>query len=73
MELGDIVIFGGERFYLRGMDPIGVQPRFLYLEDARTGRTVSVAIDERSVARSKSLGGLRLVPEPTDDSSKSGS
>jgi hypothetical protein len=71
MDLGDIVIYGGERFYLRGMDPIGVQPRFLYLEDARTGRTVSVAIDERSVTRSRSLGGLRLVPEPTDEPSTS--
>jgi hypothetical protein len=69
VKLGDIVIFGGERFFLRGIDPIGVRPRFVYLEDARTGRTLSVALDERSIARPTLRGGLHLVPEPTDDSS----
>ena len=70
MNLGDIVIYGGQRFYVRGVDPLGACPRYLYLENVRTGETLSVAIERNGPARENSAGGLRLVqddpsPSPT--------
>ena len=48
MDKGDTVIYGGTRFVVRGIDPAGVDPRFVYLEDSRTGQTVSVTFEEPS-------------------------
>lgn len=44
--IGDEVIWGGERFRVRGVDPAGVDPRCIYLEHARTGKVISVTIEE---------------------------
>jgi hypothetical protein len=46
MEIGDIVIYGGKRLRVRGFDPAGVEPRFVYLEDVESGETISVAFVE---------------------------
>jgi len=46
MDTGDTVIYGGSRFVVRGIDPAGVDPRCVYLEDAKTGKRVSVAYEE---------------------------
>jgi hypothetical protein len=46
MDIGDIVSFEGRRFSVRGLDPAGVEPRFVYLEEAGTGRTISVQFEE---------------------------
>jgi hypothetical protein len=46
MDLGDIVRHRGHRFYLRGLDPIGAEPRYVYLEDVRTGESISVALEQ---------------------------
>ena len=45
MDKGDTVIYGGTRFVVRGLDPAGVDPRCVYLEDFRTGETVSVTLE----------------------------
>lgn len=50
MDTGDTVIYGGSRFVVRGIDPAGVDPRCVYLEDAKTGKTVSVTYEEPSRA-----------------------
>jgi hypothetical protein len=62
MDIGDMVIFGGKRFYVRGFDPAGVDPRLVYLEGVTTGRVISVTFDEWSRATS-SRGALHLVDE----------
>jgi hypothetical protein len=46
VDIGDAVIYGGSRFVVRGLDPAGVDPRCVYLEDAKTGRTVSLTLEE---------------------------
>ena len=72
MDLGDIVIYGGQRFYVRGVDPVGVHPRYLYLEDVRTGKTVSVAFEQHPAAKGRSRGRLRLVRKSADKPSTHG-
>jgi hypothetical protein len=66
MDLGDIVIYGGQRYQVRGVDPVGVRPRYLYLEDVRTGKTISVAFEQHSAAKGGSRGRLRLVRKSAD-------
>jgi hypothetical protein len=63
MDIGDTVIYAGKRFYLRGLDPVGVAPRLVYLVDANTGRTISVEFEELSAGARKSAGGLHVVKE----------
>jgi len=67
MDLGGIVICGGQRFYVRGLDPVGIHPRYLYLENARTGERVSVAFEQHPQAQGTSRGRIRLVRESVYD------
>jgi hypothetical protein len=46
MDIGDIVSYEGRHYFVRGFDPDGVEPRLVYLEDAKTGRTISVPFAE---------------------------
>ena len=46
VDIGDTVIYGGSRFVVRGLDPAGVDPRCVYLEDAKTGQTISVTLED---------------------------
>jgi hypothetical protein len=46
MNIGDLVLYQGRRYYLRGLDPMSVPDRQAMLEDAETGEEVSVPIDE---------------------------
>ncbi len=64
MNLGDIVIYGGQRFYVRGLDPAGARPRYLYLENVRTGERLSVAFGRARRSGEPSAGGLHVVHEP---------
>jgi hypothetical protein len=68
MNLGDIVIYRGQRFHVRGVDPVGACPRYLYLENVQTGVTLSVAFERNRPPRENSAGGLHLVQ---DDPSRS--
>jgi hypothetical protein len=45
MDIGDIVRLEGRRYSIRGLDPEGVEPRFVYLEDAG-GTTTAVPFAE---------------------------
>jgi hypothetical protein len=60
MDIGDIVIYGGERFTVRGFDPEGVEPRFLYIEGVKTGDAISVPLAAPSAITPGSAP-LRLV------------
>ena len=60
MEIGDIVMYDGTHYSVRGFDPSGAEPRrFVYLESVETGETISIAFAELAGARpSAALLGL---------------
>ena len=63
MEIGGVVTYRGRPWYVRGFDPHGVTPQYVYLEDARTGRRIAVR-RERLTAPGHRRGeqsGLHLV------------
>ena len=55
MKIGELVLYNGRRYYLRGLDPMSVPERQAFLEDAMTGEACAVPLDE-------------LEPEPPPDS-----
>ena len=46
MNIGDLVLFQGRTFYLRGLDPMSVPDRRAILEDAETGQELQVPLAE---------------------------
>jgi hypothetical protein len=42
MRIGDTVIYQGERYVLRGLEPMGIPDRRADLEDPRTGDVIRV-------------------------------
>jgi hypothetical protein len=46
MNIGDLVLYGGRRYYLRGLDPMSVPDRQAFLEDAMTGEATMVPVDD---------------------------
>ncbi len=51
MNIGDLVLYQGRTFYLRGLDPMGVPERRAILEDAQTGEEVQVPLDDVEARR----------------------
>jgi hypothetical protein len=45
MELGEVIIFAGRRYIVRGFSDRSVVPHFVYLHDAETGESVRVPLD----------------------------
>ena len=62
MDIGDIVMYGGKRLSVRGLDPVGAEPRLIYLRDVKTGEEISVPFAEPSDA-TPNRAGLRLVDQ----------
>lgn len=46
MKIGDLVLYQGRHYYLRGLDPMSVPQRQAFLEDASTGQEVTAPVDE---------------------------
>ena len=46
MRIGDTVIYGGRRYVLRGLDPMGMLDRRADLEDPETGERIRVPVAE---------------------------
>ena len=73
MEIGSVVTHRGRAWYVRGFDPYGVTPQYVYLEDVQTGRAVSV-LRTRLLSRGRAGRGsspIHLVdsaPDPLDES-----
>ena len=64
MDIGDTIIYGGKRYSVSGFDPVGVEPRMLYLEDPETGESLSVVLGQaRNPPRYREL---HLI-DPVDD------
>jgi hypothetical protein len=61
MNIGDLVLHRGRRYYLRGLDPMSVPDRQAFLEDALTGEVVTVPVDELEPAPPNGPSGPRAV------------
>jgi hypothetical protein len=48
MEIGELVIYQGQPYVLRGLDPMGVPDRRVELENPETGEQISVLLAEVS-------------------------
>jgi hypothetical protein len=48
MKIGDLVIYQGGVYVLRGFDPMGVPDRHVQLEDPATGESLSAPLAEVS-------------------------
>jgi len=46
MNIGDLVLYLGRLYYLRGLDPMSVPDRRAILEDAETGEEVTAPVAE---------------------------
>jgi hypothetical protein len=46
MEIGDLVIYRGRAYVLRGLDPMSVDARRAHLEDASTGERLWADLEE---------------------------
>jgi hypothetical protein len=46
MRIGDTVLYEGQEFILRGLDPMSVENRQAELQDPHTGELVRVPLDE---------------------------
>ena len=44
MKIGDLVLYLGRAYYLRGLDPMSVPDRRAILEDAETGQELQVPL-----------------------------
>ncbi len=49
MKIGDLVLYEGRPYYLRGLDPMSVPDRQAFLEDAFTGEECTVPVSELEV------------------------
>jgi hypothetical protein len=61
MDIGDILTVRGERFWVRGFDPIGARPRLVYLREVKSGKPRSVEFDE---SRLEVKSGVLHLSEP---------
>ena len=48
MKIGDLVLYQGRSYYLRGLDPMGVPERRVILEDPETGEEIAAFAGEVS-------------------------
>jgi hypothetical protein len=46
MRIGDLVLYLGRPYYLRGLDPMSVPNRQAFLEDALTGEELTAPVEE---------------------------
>ena len=46
MKIGDLVLYLGRHYYLRGLDPMSVPNRQAFLEDAVTGKERTAPIEK---------------------------
>ena len=46
MKIGDLVLYLGRHYYLRGLDPMSVPNRQAFLEDAVTGKEHTAPVEK---------------------------
>jgi hypothetical protein len=58
MKIGDLVLYQGRSYYLRGLDPMGVPERRVILEDPETGEEIAALAGDVSPAEPCPPGGV---------------
>jgi hypothetical protein len=53
MKIGDLVLYQGRSYYLRGLDPMGVPERRVILENPETGEEIAALADEVTPAETQ--------------------
>ena len=53
MKIGDLVLYQGRSYYLRGLDPMGVPERRVILESPETGEEIAALADEVTPAETQ--------------------
>jgi hypothetical protein len=61
MKIGELVLYEGRQYYLRGLDPMSVLERQAFLEDAVTGEARTVPLAELEPAPAPDTPPLRGV------------
>jgi hypothetical protein len=61
MKIGDLVLYHGRDYYLRGFDPMSVLDRKVFLEDAETGEELSAPAAEVELSDDSEASGLSEV------------
>ena len=56
MAIGDLVLYNGRLYFLRGLDPMSVSDRRALLEDAETGESLRAPLED-----------VEDAPEPAPD------
>ena len=64
MNIGEIVLYEGRQYYLRGLDPMGVPQRQAFLEDALTGEPRTVPADDARARCRRPIAPLYAEFEP---------
>jgi hypothetical protein len=62
---GEVMIYRGRQHVVVGMDPVGVTPRLIYLEDTATNESQTVTaeeLDETLTRRLRLIRGGKLDP-----------
>ena len=57
MKIGDLVLYLGRNYYLRGIDPMSVPNRQAFLEDAQTGEDSTAPVEEIEPAQADGSAG----------------
>jgi hypothetical protein len=57
MKIGDLVLYLGRNYYLRGIDPMSVPNRQAFLEDALTGEDSTAPVEEIEPAQADASAG----------------
>jgi hypothetical protein len=60
MDIGEVIIYRRRRYRIRGLDPHGVVPQNVYLEDVDTGKQVTLTMQDLH-------RDMRLVERDPDD------
>ncbi|HEY6835434.1 MAG TPA: hypothetical protein VI142_03100 [Gaiellaceae bacterium] len=58
MKIGDLVLYQGRTYYLRGLDPMSVPDRRVILEDPKTGEESTVPADDVSAVEPSRPSGV---------------
>jgi hypothetical protein len=61
MKIGDLVLYQGRPYYLRGLDPMSVPDRQAFLEDAFTGEQRAAPLAEVELEESNEQQGSAEV------------
>jgi hypothetical protein len=61
MKIGDLVLYQGRSYYLRGFDPMSMPNRQAFLEDPSSAEELMVPVEEIAPEPTNGAAGLKRV------------